>query len=217
MNLSALPELKKEAVPEAAKQLTREEIAALAALLGEKNDRVRYPAFLLLCARSEVADDVFPYWDTFAAMLGDELSYRRGAALRLLALNARWDDSGRTEAVLDAVIERLCDEIPFVVRWCVQSLGVIVRFHPACGEKVAQRLAAFDLSGLRESMRKPAQTDIADTLLAVRTVCPCEAAFRGLVDALSGGLPDGEDQKANSGGVDSRRLRRLTFQSLLLF
>jgi len=195
MDLSALPELKKETIPDAAKYLTREEIAALTMLLGEKNDRVRYPAFLLLCARSEIADDVFPHWDAFCGMLGDDLSYRRGAALRLLALNARWDDSSRTNAVLGAILERLDDEIPFVVRWCIQSLGVIVRFHPACGETIARRLAAFDLSGLRESMRKSTQTDIADTLLAVRAVCPCAAAEQGIADALAGGLLGAKTKK----------------------
>lgn len=195
MDLSALPLLKKETVPDAAKHLAPEEIAALTMLLGEKNDRVRYPAFLLLCARSEIANDVFPHWNTFCSMLGDDLSYRRGAALRLLALNARWDDCGRTEAVLGAILERLGDEIPFVVRWCVQSLGVIVRSHPACGEAIARRLSAFDLSGLRESMRKSAQTDIADTLLAVRAVCPCAAAEQGIADALAGGLLDAKTKK----------------------
>ena len=56
-----LIELKKEELSVRATALSSEEIAWLVDLLAEKNDKIRYGAFLLLNERSLTQADVFPY------------------------------------------------------------------------------------------------------------------------------------------------------------
>ena len=59
MDLSALISHKKNMLPFAA-ELTGDDIIKLTALLNEKNNALRYPAFLALQARSRIKDDVYP-------------------------------------------------------------------------------------------------------------------------------------------------------------
>ena len=75
--LDQLLSLPKEALPEAAKALSPEDISELVPLLALKEDDVRYQAFLLLKERSAIAGDVFPYWQTFLEKLQSENSYQR--------------------------------------------------------------------------------------------------------------------------------------------
>ena len=56
----------KEILEEYAEELTSKEIGDLVDLLEEKNDEVRYAAFLALQKRSQEHNDVYPYWQVFA-------------------------------------------------------------------------------------------------------------------------------------------------------
>lgn len=195
LDLTALDTLPREQIPAAAQALSKEEIAALVGLLAEKNDAVRYSAFLLLQARSAEESDILPYWDTFLEKLSSENSYQRSIGLMLLAANARWDTAGRTEAALEQYLHALSDEKPITVRQCIQSLLLILPTHPDVCPAVVARLTAFDLAAQRETMRKSLLQDILEVLFAARALRPSDAIDQYIFAAVSGDLLDAKTKK----------------------
>ncbi|MEN6594464.1 MAG: GNAT family N-acetyltransferase [Clostridiaceae bacterium] len=194
-SLDQLLSLPKDALPEAAKSLTQEDVAALIPLLALKEDDIRYQAFLLLRERSAIASDVFPFWQTFLDKLKSENSYQRSIGLMLISENARWDTEGKTATALDAYFAGLTDEKPITVRQCVQGLKPIVSFHPELGGIVSERLISLDLTAIKETMRKLVLQDILDVLLLTRAQQKSEAVETYLLSALSGGLLDAKAKK----------------------
>ena len=195
--LDQLLSLPKEALPEAAKALSPEDISELVPLLALKEDDVRYQAFLLLKERSAIAGDVFPYWQTFLEKLQSENSYQRSIGLMLISENARWDKEGKTAAALDAYCKCLTDEKPITIRQCVQGLKPIVSSHPELGGAIGERLTALDLTTIKETMRKLVLQDIIDVLLLIRAQSDTKhnAIEMYLLNALSGGLLDAKAKK----------------------
>lgn len=195
--LDQLLSLPKEALPEAAKALSPEDISELVPLLALKEDDVRYQAFLLLKERSAIAGDVFPYWQTFLEKLQSENSYQRSIGLMLISENARWDKEGKTAAALDAYCKCLTDEKPITIRQCVQGLKPVVSSHPELGGAIGERLTALDLTTIKETMRKLVLQEIIDVLLLIRTQSGWsnEALEAYLLNALSGGLLDAKAKK----------------------
>ena len=196
-SLDQLMNLPKEALPEAAKALSAEEVAALIPLLALKEDDVRYQAFLLLKERSAFAGDVFPYWQTFLEKLQSDNSYQRSIGLMLISENARWDAEGKTAAALEAYCKCLADEKPITIRQCVQGLKLIVSSHPELGGTVSARLTALDLTAIKETMRKLVLQDILEVLLLIRSQNSekHEEIEAYLLNALSGGLLDPKSKK----------------------
>lgn len=195
LDCTALDTLPREQIPAAAESLSNGEIALLVGLLAEKNDAVRYSAFLLLQARSARKDDVLPYWDVFLEKLKSDNSYQRSIGLTLLAANARWDTAGRTEAAMEAYLNVLNDEKPITVRQCIQALSQILPAHPGLCPAVVARLTAFDLTAQRETMRKLLLLDILDVLFAARAICPDDAIDQYVFSALLGDLLDAKAKK----------------------
>jgi len=195
--LDQLLRLPKEALPEAAKLLSPEDISELVPLLALKEDNIRYQAFLLLKERSAIAGDVFPYWQTFLEKLQSENSYQRSIGLMLISENARSDKEGKTAAALEAYCNCLTDEKPITIRQCVQGLKPIVSSHPELGGTVSERLIALDLTTIKETMRKLVLQDIIDVLLLIRAQSggSNEALETYLLNALSGGLLDTKAKK----------------------
>lgn len=196
-SLDQLMNLQKEALAEAAKTLSAEDIAALVPLLATKEDDVRYQAFLLLKERSGIEADVFPYWQTFLEKLNSDNSYQRSIGLMMLSENARWDIEGKTAAALEAYCKCLADEKAITVRQCVQGLRPIVTAHPELGSAVSARLLTLDLTAIKETMRKLVLLDILDVLLLIRSQSATrdEAIETYLLNALSGGLLDAKAKK----------------------
>lgn len=196
-SLDQLLNLPKEALPEAAKALSPEEISELVPLLALKEDNIRYQAFLLLKERSAIAGDVFPYWQTFLEKLQSDNSYQRSIGLMLISENARWDKEGKTAAALEAYCNCLTDEKPITIRQCVQGLKPIVSSHPELGGAIGERLTALDLTAIKETMRKLVLQDIIDVLLLIRTQNDTkhEAIELYLLNALSGGMLDAKAKK----------------------
>ena len=195
LNETDLIELNKEDLPSRAAALTTGEIAWLVGLLAEKNDKIRYGAFLLLNERSLSQADVFEYWDVLAGKLGSENSYQRSLGVMLLAANARWDTVGKTAAVLDAYLAILHDEKPITVRQCIQSLQLIVPCHPELSGRIAKHLLTLDLLTQRDTMRKLILLDIVDVLLQIRATETVDGVDAYLSAALSGELLDAKAKK----------------------
>ncbi|NLI22722.1 MAG: hypothetical protein GX418_14395 [Clostridiales bacterium] len=185
----------KEELPEAAVALQPSDLPQLIALLSEKNDNIRYQAFLALQYRSRSLDDVYPYWERFRSKLTSDNSYQRSIGLMLIAENVRWDTQGRMEATIDAFLECLNDEKPITVRQCIQSLPIIHRYQPRLDETITARLTAIDLMKIRETMRKPILMDALQVLAAIRKEHPSETMDRFFTDALTGGILDAKSKK----------------------
>jgi len=91
MNAEELRALPKTAIPESAKKLSKEDVTLLIETLTEKNDALRYNAFLLLQTSSQYTPYVHNHWSGLESKLDSSNSYQRSLGLMLLAENVRWD------------------------------------------------------------------------------------------------------------------------------
>ena len=77
MNTDELKLLAKNTIPELAKHLSTPEIASLVQTLGEKDDALRYNAFLLLQVSSTHFPFVYKYWGELSEKLESINSYQK--------------------------------------------------------------------------------------------------------------------------------------------
>ena len=175
--------------------LTCEDIAPLVARLDSSEDKIRYPAFLLLRERSALAADVYPFWDVLDGKLTDANSYQRSIGCMLLAANARHDTEGRMERSLPRYLALLTDPKPITVRQCAQALPEILRVKPELAQEIAHAIFQVDLMNYKDTMRKLILVDFLDVLLMVRTLQPSEALEQYFFSVLSGNLLDEKAKK----------------------
>lgn len=185
----------KEQLPEAAVSVDATELPNLVALLSEKNNTVRYQAFLMLQCRSRVMPDVYPFWDTFRAKLNSDNSYQRSIGIMLIAENTRWDTRDHILQTIDAYLNCLTDEKPITVRQCIQSLALIYPYKPVLNDLIVSRLMAIDLMQVKETMRKLILMDALQVLLDIRKNHPSDELDSYLMNALSGGILDDKQKK----------------------
>lgn len=88
-------------------------------------------------------------------------SYARTRALLLIAANARWDASGKIDALLDGYLAHILDEKPITSRQCVQALPELAEFKPELKERILRALGTADLSQYKDTMRPLIAKDIA--------------------------------------------------------
>lgn len=187
--------ISKEDINEAAKRLEKTDLPDLVEMLSLKEDNIRYQAFLLLMSRSAIFNDVYPFWDIFCDKIKSENSYQRSIGLMLIAENARWDTRNRTEGIIDDYLVLLQDEKPITVRQCVQSLGKIVAYKPELSCKIASKLISFDISAVRETMRKVILFDILNVLILIRQKYKTDEMESFIQNALSSGILDEKSKK----------------------
>ncbi len=178
-----------------AHKLQKEDIEYLVELLSEKDDKVRYAAFLLLQERSHKESDVYPYWDTFRGKLKSDNSYQRSIGAMLLAVNSKWDDSGRMETTIEDYLKLLKDEKPITVRQCIQSLEFILPYHPRLNARIAKSLITLELNEIKETMRKPILMDILNILALIRESTKDEEIENYILNTLKGDLLDKKSKK----------------------
>lgn len=170
--------------------LSPEDIAFLIPLLNEQDDTVRYPAFLVLSARSKDQPDVYPYWNVFAEKLDSDNSFQRNIGATLVGLNVRWDEKRLFGTVFSRLMRQCTDEKPITARLTIQTIPGWAEYAPELlGETVAI-LTGINIMSFRETMRKLVLIDIMEALLAIRAVRPSEAIDVYLTRALTGGLLD---------------------------
>lgn len=195
MTTEKLMSISKEDINEAAKRLEKTDLPDLVEMLSLKEDNIRYQAFLLLMSRSAIFDDVYPFWDIFCDKIKSENSYQRSIGLMLIAENARWDTRNRTEGIIDDYLVLLQDEKPITVRQCVQSLGKIAAYKPELSCKIASKLISFDISAVRETMRKVILFDILNVLILIRQKYKTDEMESFIQNALSSGILDEKSKK----------------------
>lgn len=191
----ALINAQKDELTELSKDLTADEIALLVEWLSDKDDKLRYPCFLILQQRAKSSDELYKYWEVFREKLASENSYQRSIGLIMLAANVKWDKDSKFEECFEAFCAMLNDEKPITVRQCIQAFADIVPYKPELDIRVAERLMAIDIVNAKETMRKLFLLDIINILLLIRKTHASDDIEKYIADALTGGILDSKSKK----------------------
>ena len=178
-----------------ASALSTEDVPALVGALASAEDKIRYPAFLLLKERSATHADVYPFWDMFDAKLTDENSYQRSIGAMLLSANARHDEEGKLSQTLPRYLALLHDPKPITVRQCAQALPGILRAKPEYAGQICDAILPIPLMEYKDTMRKLILLDFLESLLLCRTLHPTPALEGYFFSALSGSILDEKSKK----------------------
>lgn len=195
ISVDEIMSFEKDKLPEAAEAVEISDIPLLVDLLSEKDDKIRYHALLLLQYRSQLSNDVYPFWDTFRLRLRSGNSYQRSIGLMLIAENARWDLENKMENSIDDYLKLLKDEKPITIRQCIQSLGKILPYKPNLYDKIIGTLISMDLACIKETMRKSILLDIINILLIIRKNYSTDEMESFILMALSGEILDKKTRK----------------------
>lgn len=195
VSLEYIMSFTKDQLPEVSKALNKDDIMQLVDWLSLKDDNSRYQALLLLQNRSQLFDDVYPYWDTLQSKLKSDNSYQRSIGLMLIAENAKWDVENKIDHTIDDYLYLLNDEKPITIRQCIQSLGKIATAKPGLNVKIASGLLAFNIMDVKETMRKSILLDILTVLFTIRKELKSDAIEDFIRDALSSELLDKKSKK----------------------
>jgi hypothetical protein len=171
-----------------AEALQPEDIAYLVGLLEEKNNDIRYAAFLTLQKRSMAYSDVYPFWDTLAKKLDHENSYQRSIGVMLLAENIRWDTGNYLNTILAQYLARFTDEKFITARQAIQSLQSWLPQRPEMIPEVMKELILIPVDQLPPTQRKLILLDVLQALLLIQDIAPREEAAAYIFRALDGGL-----------------------------
>lgn len=161
MNLADLAAISKDQIPFKAKTLGAQDVAFLVDELSEKDDKLRYNAFLLLQAHSMLADSVYAYWDVLAQKLDSDNSYQRSLGVMLLAENIRWDNAGKFGQVINKYLICCTDEKFITARQTIQALTKVVGTTKVYNKKIAGHMSSLDLSKYKENQQSLLKKDIA--------------------------------------------------------
>lgn len=131
------------------------------------NNRDAYRALQSLQEASDLDDAVYAHIDTFIEMMHDSSSYVRTRGLTLIACNAKWDEAGRIDEIIDEYLNHVTDDKPITARQCIKSLLKLSEAKPHLVPRITSSLRHADISRFADSMRPLFQNDICDALLAL--------------------------------------------------
>jgi hypothetical protein len=168
VNTDELAAIKKTETNQKAKTLTEDDIAFLVEKLGEKDDNLRYTAFLLLQAHSQLTSSVYRYWSVLEAKLESDNSYQRSLGVMLLAENLRWDRENKFGHAIDKYLAFCSDEKFITARQTLQALTKVVAATNIYNKKIADHIAALDISRYKANQQSLLRKDIAALLGKIR-------------------------------------------------
>ena len=142
-------------------------IAEQVRVLRSSSNREAYRALQSLQETSDVDDAVYVHIDSFIEMMRDSNSYVRTRGLTLIACNAKWDEAGKIDGIIDEYLEHVTDDKPITARQCIQSLPKLAEAKPHLMPRIVSSLSHADTSAYADSMRSLVQDDIRDVLLAL--------------------------------------------------
>jgi len=180
----------KESIEELANKLNHDDIAFLVSLLGEKDDRIRYAAFLLMQKRSENFSDVYPYWKDFLNKLADENSYQRSIGIILIAENVKWDKDKLFGASFNTFMSHCTDDKFITSRQTIQSIPKWAKYDPENLNDAVSILTSIDVSKFKESQQKLILIDILNALIAIQEIQPSDIITQYLSKAITGSILD---------------------------
>ena len=164
MNIDDLKTQAKNEIPALAKKLNVSDIRFLIPILNEKDDNVRYNAFLLLQSSSREFPFVYECWSDLEKKLENSNSQQRSLGLMLIAENVRWDRDDRFSKTISKYL-RCCNDEKFITaRQAIQGLEVIVKATDKFNDEIKKSLANLRLSQYKENQQKLINKDISNVL-----------------------------------------------------
>lgn len=167
MNIDQLEALRKEEIPKVSKNLDADDINLLIQTLNEKDDTLRYNAFLLLQSNSREYPNVYKYWGDLEKKLESPNSYQRSLGVMLIAENVRWDKDGKFSQTIGKYMNCCHDEKFITARQTIQGLQAILNSTDKFDKQIKQSLDNLRLSQLaqyKENQQKILTKDIAKIL-----------------------------------------------------
>lgn len=162
--------LEKSELYDVAEKLSEKEIKELIENLLETDDKIRYPSFLILQHRSEIKNDIYPYFDNFINMLESDNSYFRTIGLKLIALNIKWDKENKYPKIIDKYLLFCEDEKVITARLCIQGLQNIIEgtnYNKNICDKIVNRLINIDILKRPNTNWKVMTSDIINILIRI--------------------------------------------------
>jgi len=140
------------------------DIDLLVEWLKEKDDTIRYAAFLLLQLLSINSCKVYKYWDTFAGMIDNDNSYQRSLGLMLIAENVRWDKEEKFGVICSKYLNHCDDEKFITARQCIQGLNRICDYTTKYKNEIVDMLLRVDLDKRKDTQKSLLLMDIIEVL-----------------------------------------------------
>ena len=190
ITLESLMSIDKNDLQEESKTIDKNDLPLIIDWLSEKDDKIRYQAFLLLQNRSLYFDDVYPFWGIFVLKLKSSNSYQRSIGLMLIAENTKWDKDNRFDDIKDEYFAILNDEKPITVRQCIQSLSKIIPYKNHLHMEIANKLMYINITKVKETMRKLMLLDILGVLAMIRKYQENDDIENYIQHTLTGGVLD---------------------------
>jgi hypothetical protein len=164
MDVNGLRALSKVEIPQLAKNLALKDIGFLIECLAEKDENIRYPAFLLLQASSREFPFVYRYWDVLESKLGSDNSYQRSSGLKLISENLRWDKDGKFAKTLNKYLSCCADEKFITARQAIQGLANIITATSAYNDEIKRNLTNLPLGKYKASQQKLLRKDVSSII-----------------------------------------------------
>lgn len=184
---------KKEELYNVAETLQNNDFKELINNLLESDDKTRYPSFLILQYRSEMKNDVYPYWDNFLKMLESDNSYFRTIGLKLIALNTKWDKDNKLIQILDKYLSFCEDEKMITARLCIQGLHDIINginFNKNICDKIVKKLISINVLKRPNTNWKVMTTDIVNILIEIQKEVHYKEIIMYLNECLNNNIID---------------------------
>ena len=131
--------------------------------LTTKNDHYARAFTDKIISESKNTDKWYEYFDAFASLLNHPKSYVRNRVLSILAVNAKWDDENRFDAIIDEYLSHVTDEKPITSRQCIQALVLVGKAKPQYIPKIIACFRSADLKKYKDSMRPLIEKDMKET------------------------------------------------------
>jgi hypothetical protein len=161
MNTEELRALPKSQIARATSGLGEADVDFLVQQLSEKDDVLRYNAFLLLQANSPLSPQTYAHWTVFEEKLASDNSYQRGIGLMLIAENVRWDKEGKFDSAIGKYFDCCMDEKFITARQAIQGLVHVVEATEAYNERIRKALSSLKLEKYKENQQKLLKKDIS--------------------------------------------------------
>ncbi len=168
MNTEQLNIVPKDQIATLAKTLNKDDIQFLVGTLSEKDDKLRYNAFLLLQAHSREKPSVYGYWDVLEQKLDSDNSYQRSLGVMLISENVRWDKEGKFSKIIGKFMARCNDEKFITARQTIQGIETIVKTTDKYNQAFEQGVSGLQLSQYKENQQRLLKKDIANTLKIIK-------------------------------------------------
>jgi len=178
--------------------LSKNEIEFLVSELSDKNDELRYIAFKTLQKRSELYDDVYPYFNVFIQKLYADNSYQRSIGIMLIAKNIKWDKDNLFNTIYKDYFTHFTDEKFITSRQTIQSVTDWISYKPDLTQDTANDLMSIDLDKYKDTQKSLLLYDILYSLIEIYKISPSEDIKLYLNKSLQNGILRKENYSADN-------------------